>query len=87
MKRWFTLGLIVTVFSGLAVACGDDDDGEGGGDKCAEAEKILKDCDSEFETECTAAAAECVIKYPDAACSEELTADVTDYIACLGAAQ
>lgn len=77
MNRW-TLGLLVTLVGGLAIGCGDDDDGGGAGSgKCEEAAKILKDCGEETEevAECNAEAqaqADCVIKHPKGACSEDL---------------
>jgi hypothetical protein len=91
MKRWMTLGLIVTAFSGLAVGCGDDDEEGGDSSKCKEAEQIMKDCGQEFDgSECSAdaqAVAECIIKYPDGACTDELSQDAIDFASCASGGQ
>ncbi len=76
MNRRILIALM-TLTSSLAIACGDDDDDKGGGgNKCEQAAKILEDCGEEAEevNECNAEAqaqAECVIKHPKGACSED----------------
>ncbi len=83
------LGLAITLVSGLAIGCGDDDDGGGDSKKCDQAAKILEDCDMETEelNECNAEAqaqADCVIKYPEGACSDTLSsAESQQFFNCL----
>lgn len=90
MKRWTKFLLAMTVISSAAVGCGDDDDDKdsaGGSGKCAQAVKILNDCDmdtSDFGS-CGAAeqkVADCVINYPKSACSEDLD-ESEDFFNCV----
>jgi hypothetical protein len=87
MKHWTTLGLIVTVLSGLWIGCGSSSDSKGDASKCDQAEKILKDCDmgGDEPSDCNAEAqreADCVIKNPKGACATDDSKEANDYLAC-----
>jgi hypothetical protein len=88
-RRTSTLGLVITLVGGLAIGCGDDDDGGGDSKKCDEAAMILENCDMEAEdlSECNAEAqaqADCVIKNPEGACSESLSSpESQEFFNCL----
>ena len=91
MNRRILIALMTLVGS-LSVACGDDDDDQsgsaGGAQKCEEAAKILEKCGQEPEevSECNAEAqaeADCVIKHPEGACSEDFDdPKVGEFLAC-----